>query len=100
MADLSFEEKIDYIYKELKAQKRWRLFKLFLKLAIIWLIITLLNSADKQQIIDSTTKFIWDIAKPITESIVKDMINGGSKDVTNWLIDQLKDNPDLLNKLK
>lgn len=102
-APISFEEKIDYIYRELKAQKRWRLFKLFIKLAIIWLIITLLNSADKNQIIDSTTKFIWDIVKPITKDIVNDMINSDSmnpQNITKSLTDEFKKNPDLFNKLK
>jgi len=32
---ISFEEKIDYVYNEMKAQKRAKMFKTLLKLAII-----------------------------------------------------------------
>jgi len=101
-ASLSFEEKIDYIYKELKAQKRGRLFKLFIKIAIIGLIVTLLNSVDKDKIMGAATKLIWDIAKPITQDLIKDIMqdNISPTNVQNSLLEEIKNNPDLLNKLK
>ena len=101
MANISFEEKIDYIYKELKAQKRSRLFKLILKLAIIWLIITLLNSVNKEQIIDQAVEYLWNIVKPITKDIVNDMIkNNDTKSISDSLINELKNNTDLINNFK
>jgi hypothetical protein len=47
MADISFEEKIDYIYKELQSQKRARYFNFAFKLSIIILLVFLAMNITK-----------------------------------------------------
>jgi hypothetical protein len=38
-SDISFEEKVDYIYKELKSQKRARFFSFAFKLSILAILV-------------------------------------------------------------
>ena len=105
---LTTDEKIDYIYKEMKAHKRARLFSLFAKLVFVWILIMVyvkfIHWIDQEVIIQNLTQVVSDIAKPITESLVNDMLNDSNvwnvDDISQWLMDKLKENPDLLNKFR
>lgn len=100
------EEKIDYIFKELKAQKRDRIFKTLFKVTILIFIIFLyfnfIHWIEKQKIIDNFSSIISDITKPIAQNIVNDMIweTTDSKTLENSITEQIKNNPELLNQLK
>lgn len=83
--ELTLEEKIDYIYKTLKFQKKLKNFKLFWKLFIlIWLIylflfyIPSISQQKTDQFKSDINKFIAtqvsQIAKPLVEEITKDMV--------------------------
>ena len=103
------EDKIDYIFKELKSQKRARILKTIFRLVVIWFIIYIyvnfIHWLNQEEIMKTITSTISDIAKPITQDLVNDMINNNTKSIDTWnlqnsLLDQLKNNPDLLNKFK
>ena len=78
MIQVTAEEKLDFIYNELKQQKRLRYFKLIIKLLIVWYLIYLIsNFSDilvSKNLTEEISKSIWDIAKPIAEEISKDLI--------------------------
>ncbi len=73
--ELSFEEKIDYIYKELKQQKRARILNFFFKLSILALLIFWIINIGKwlenKVIIDKVSNIIWEIIKPIVTDLTK-----------------------------
>jgi uncharacterized membrane protein (DUF485 family) len=106
---LTTDEKIDYIFNELHAQKRNRILKILFKLILIWLIIyfyfTILINLNKDEIISeiskNVSKIVVPIAKDITNDILKDTNNQtNTNDITNSLIEQINNNPDLINNLK
>jgi|SaaInlStandDraft_6_1057023.scaffolds.fasta_scaffold02769_1 predicted PurR-regulated permease PerM len=105
---ITSDEKIDYIYKEMKAHKRARIFSLLTRLMFIWVLIflyfTFIYWIDQEVIIEQLTQVVSDIAKPITENLVNDMLNQDSTwtvdDISQWLMDKLKDNPDLLDNFR
>jgi len=105
---ITSDEKIDYIYKEMKAHKRARIFSLLTRLMFIWVLIylyfTFIYWIDQEVIIEKLTQVVSDIAKPITENLVNDMLNQDTSwsvdDISQWLMDKLKDNPDLLDNFR
>ncbi len=73
--DLSFEEKVDYIYKELKWQKRTRFLNFVFKISILAILIFWVLNINKwlenKAVMDKISSIVWDIIKPI----VTDLIN-------------------------
>ncbi len=106
MPKYTSEEKIDYIFNELKSQKRSRIFKTLFKITIFWFIIFLyfnfVNWLDKQVVIDNISWIISDITKPIAQNIVNDMIwdTTNTQNLEKSISDQIKNNPDLLKQLE
>ena len=106
MPTYTTEEKIDYIFNEMKAQKRARIFKTFFKVTIFWFIVFLyfnfVHWLEKQKVIDNISSVISDITKPIAQGIVNDMIwdTTNTKDLEKSISDQIKSNPDLLKQLQ
>lgn len=106
--NLLLEKKIDYIYNELKAQKRRRYFSLFLKFILVGLIIfayfIIFPKLDKDKVMSTFSENIIKIVKPITQSLVNDLVNNENinntqNNSTEILLKKFKDNPDLLNNL-
>ncbi|MFK7780051.1 MAG: hypothetical protein QM490_02790 [Candidatus Gracilibacteria bacterium] len=81
------EEKIDYIFKELKKQKTIRTSKAFLKIILIFLLIygyfTYIHGLDKEELMANFSSYIQKIVQPITENIVNDMVEKNNIDVNN-----------------
>ena len=102
----SFEEKIDYIYKELKWQKRSRFLNFTFKLFVIWILIfwamNIAKWLESDQVINKISSTIWSIVKPIVTELVKDLWEApiNPENIPNSLIDQIKENPELLDNLK
>ena len=84
----SLEEKIDYIYKSLKAQKRNAYIKWFFKILIFWLLVFFLfyflpNLPQEKKdfytekftniVSERLSEFITPIVKDVTWDVVKDM---------------------------
>lgn len=84
----SLEEKIDYIYKSLKAQKRNAYIKAFLKVLVFWLLVFFLfyflpNLPQEKKdfytekftniVSERLSEFITPIVKDVTWDVVKDM---------------------------
>ena len=73
--ELSFEEKIDYIYKELKKQKRARILNFFFKISILALfifwVVNISKWLENKVIIDKVSNIIGEIIKPIVTDLAK-----------------------------
>lgn len=73
---LTQEEKIDYIFKELKSQKKTRFFKIFFRififLGIIIFYFYILPNLDKEKIMWTISDYVIDISKPMVEELVKE----------------------------
>ena len=112
MKTYTYEDKIDYIFNELKTQKRWRKYKLIFKvLIILWIIFMYFNFVqwlNKQELTNNISQMISDLIKPISQNIANDLMNdvmnnnwiNNTQDISKWLINELKKNSDLLNNLK
>lgn len=108
MPTYTTEEKIDYIFRELKAQKRTRILKVLLRISILWFMIFLyfeyIHSIDKEIIINNVSEIIWDIVKPIAENMVNDMLNNtnsiGTQNLQESLLEEIKNNPNIINNIK
>lgn len=102
MTQLSQEEKIDYIYKHIKSEKRNRIFKIIFKVLIILAIFYgsqyLIKNIWEEQIKKTMSEQIWDITEPIIRNMVSDLetwsVWGIDKDKIQKI---LKDNPALLD---
>ena len=99
MAEFSNEEKIDFIFKELKAQKKYRITKIIIKILIIigliYLYLGIINSINKDELLKSVSKYIWDLVAPITQNIVDDMIKNTetkTMEIPQNLIDKVMNN--------
>lgn len=72
---LTQDEKIDYIYTQLRNQKRYTIFKVIFKLiVIIFIVVTLSNvyqSLDKQNMIESAQDKFSDFIYPIIENLME-----------------------------
>ena len=81
MDDFTEEEKIDYIFKELKSQKIWKYFKWFFNIFIILLVVhiyyNIIPNLDKSEIIRAFADNMIEFNRPATEDIVNDMIKKG-----------------------
>lgn len=106
---LSTEEKIDYIYKELKRQKHSRVFglilKLFVVLGMVYFFVYIFPQLDKEWIINHVINIITDLVKPITENVLKSLMDTSTwsawdQNSLNTILEQIKNNPELLNNLK
>lgn len=79
---LSMEEKIDYIYKELKAQKRarifWLIFKLVIFLLILYFYFFIFPNLDFSNYMWEFSNFMADIVWPIVEKVANDTSNTAS----------------------
>lgn len=105
MTQLTQDEKIDYIYKYIKSEKRNRILKLIFKILIIVAIFYgtqyLIQNVWEDQIKKTISTQIWDLTEPIIKDLVTDLENWS----VNW-IDRdkiqkiLKDNPALLDNFK
>jgi len=75
--ELSLEEKVDYIYKELKWQKRSRFLNFAFKISIIAILIFGALNISKwftnDIVIEKISSTLWTIVKPIVYNLVKDM---------------------------
>ena len=90
MPPLSNDQKIEYIYNEMKAQKRARYFKVFLRTTIVWFLIflyfTYINWMTKQEIIKVAWDKLWEIVAPIVKDMVTNVVN--NKDIPWQTIDK------------
>lgn len=79
MAEISFEEKVDYIYKELRWQKRTRFLNFVFKLAIITLLIFWILNISKwlenKSVISKISSTLWIIVKPIVNDLIKNWVD-------------------------
>lgn len=105
---LSTEEKIDYIYKELKSQKRSRVFglilKLFVVLGVVYFFVYILPQLDTDWIINQAINIITDLVRPITENLLKSLMDTNAwstwdQSSLNNILEQIKNHPELLNNL-
>jgi len=73
----SFEEKVDYIYKELKSQKKARylnfLFKFFIIIILIYWVMNINKWLQNKTISNKISTTIWTIIKPIVSDLIKNM---------------------------
>jgi hypothetical protein len=79
MPPLSNDQKIEYIYNEIKAQKRARYFKVFFRTTVFWFLLflyfTYINWMNKQEITKIAWDKLWEIIAPIAENMVNNIIN-------------------------
>jgi len=102
MTQLSHEEKIDYIYSYIKAEKRNKIFKIILKVILVLVLFFwaqyLINNIGQDQIRKTITDQIWDITAPIVKDLVKDLDAWSVWGINKERIQQLlKENPSLLD---
>ncbi len=107
--NLTSEQKLDYIYKTLRNQKRFFILKIFFKILIfIWIIyfvFIIIPSYNKDKLYNDVSKRLSDLIIPIVTDMVKEMNLEWWSDVINntWLSDEIikkiKENPEILDKL-
>lgn len=102
MTQLTQDEKIDYIYKYIKSEKRNRIFKILFKILIIVAIFYWSQYLIKNIWEDSIKKTISDQIWGITAPIVKDLVKDLDANSVNWIDKEkiqkiLSDNPGLLD---
>lgn len=77
MTQLTQDEKIDYIYKYIKSEKRNRIFKILFKILIILAIFYwsqyLIKNIWEDNIKKTISDQIWGITAPIVKDLVKDL---------------------------
>jgi hypothetical protein len=102
---LTQDEKIDYIYKHIKSEKRNKIFKILIKVSLVFVLYFwiqyIITNIWTEQIRKTISTQIWDITAPIVKDLVKDL-NTNSE---NWmdpdlLIEIIKNDPELLDKIK
>lgn len=99
------EEKIEYIYKYIKSEKRNKIFKIFFKIFIIITIFYwtqyIIKNVGEDQIKSTISEQIWEITAPIIKDLVSDLETGNVSWIDKEKIQKiLKENPSLLNNLK
>ena len=100
---ITFEEKIDYIYWNLRAQKRAKILRFLIILSAIWWLIVISNWTDKQDVIDSATKVLSNIVQPITQRVIDDMVNSNTINtqwLQEWLMHKIEQDPTILDNFK
>ena len=94
MANITLEEKVEYIYKELKRQKKTRHINFVLKIIIIiififW-IISINNWLTSETITSKISSTLWTIAKPIINDLVEEM--------STWTTESEENIPNKINE--
>lgn len=88
------EDKLDFIYRELKAQKRNRIFNLCLKLTVFWftifLYITYIHWMNKQELTKEVSKILWEMIRPVAKDMATDILNNSWINWTWTLIEWIK----------
>jgi len=101
---LTTEEKIDYIYNDIKARKRWTIIKFIFKIAIlIFIIVSVINftkDLNKEELTEKLTDTITDITAPIVNDILQDLEIKNTEFQKEKIDDFLKNNKDFVNQLK
>ena len=105
MSQLTQEEKIDYIYKYIKAEKRNRIFKILFRILIIVAIFYwtqyLIENIWEDEIKKTISSQIWDITSPIVKDLVSDLETWNVNWIDREKIQQiLRENPALLDNFK
>ncbi len=87
MKSYSTDEKIEFIFKELRAQKRTRILNLFLKISIFWFIIflymTYIHWVSKEELIKDISIIFWELIKPIVNDLANEMIKNNEQIINN-----------------
>ena len=105
MTEITQEEKIDYIYNHIKAEKRYYIYKILFKvwifIAIFVSIYNMYNNLWADKIKSTISTQIWELTSPIIKDLVQDL----EDNTVNWinsdvLMETLKNNPELLDKIK
>lgn len=89
---LTQDEKIDYIYSQLRNQKRYAIFKVIFKLIIIIFIVVILSniyqSLDKQNMIESAqdkfSEFVYPIIENLLEKTNEDLQQKYQQQLQQW----------------
>ncbi len=101
MTNYTQEEKIDYIFKELKSQKRGRIFKWLFRIIILFLLFfaykNFIEWLNREELIENAASGIWEIVQPITENILKNIMDW--QKIDTWNINS-QITPELIDELK
>lgn len=94
---MATEDKLDFVYNELKAQKRNRIFNMCLKITVfgffIFLYFTYIHWMSKQELTREASKILWEMIKPIAKDLATDIVKNSEQNVKNvseWLIEWMK----------
>ncbi len=77
--ELSFEQKIDYIYNDIRLKRTWMFFKWFFRLIIFWILVHFYFNAwpslDKEKITEEVSTKITDAMFPVVEKMTNNMLD-------------------------
>lgn len=103
----STEEKLDYIFEELKFQKKARIWKMVIKivflLALIFLYFNYLHWISKEELNKNISTFLSNLVEPIAKNLVNDMIeqqNSQSSEIPQDEIEKIIKNQKIINNIK
>ena len=75
--EISFEQKIDYIYNDLRSKRRGTMLKWLFRIIIFWLILhfyfAILPTMNKDKIVDEVWNKIIEIVIPIIEKTINNV---------------------------
>jgi len=105
MTEITQEEKIDYIYSHIKSEKRNKIYKIIIRISLIFIIFYwsqyIINTVGKDKIKTTISDQIWDITKPIVKDLVSDLETGNVSWIDKEKIQKIiQDNPSLLDNFK
>lgn len=90
---MAWEDKLDFVYRELKAQKRTRIFNLCLKITMLWFVIflyfTYIHWMTKEEITKEASKILWEMIRPIATDMATDIINNNGLTGSWWIMDTI-----------
>lgn len=85
--EISFEQKIDYIYNDLRRKKTWLIIKWIIRLFILWLVVHfyffILPTINKDRIVNKIWDKIINIVAPIIEKTVNKIDINKTQNTTN-----------------
>lgn len=90
--NLTHEEKIDYIYNQLRKQKQYAIFKVIFKLIIILFIALSIFNFIQNKNFDDIQSEIQTQFSEFSYPIIQDMIEKNTKDMQNQYQEYLKNN--------
>jgi hypothetical protein len=90
--NLTHEEKIDYIYNQLRKQKQYAIFKVIFKLIIILFIALSIFNFIQNKNFDDIQAEIQTQFSEFSYPIIQDMIEKNTKDMQNQYQEYLKNN--------